>query len=167
SCNKEDTTDGGYPKLYRLYFEMMDKNGRPYENGKVEITSNTGIVENIEELTSGQYPFLAMGKIITEMTQGNEKDLFGHICGAPNCESDYSPLEFASGAENPEAHGSTPIEKDKYWLLRYPNEDVDTLRIHDVYVVEPYSRAFTFFVNGLQIEANNMHPQNYIITIQK
>ncbi|WP_347373531.1 hypothetical protein [Aequorivita sp. Q41] len=167
SCNKESNEpSGGYPKIYNLNFELFRVDGSTYEDGEVEITNNTGIATLIE-LTNGQYPFLGLGKIVTEETQGSGRTLYGSPCGGPNCVSDFGSIEFASGAEGVDVKGSVPFEKDKYWLLRYANEDVDTLRIHDVQTINPYNRTFTFFVNEQQIEATNFIYEEYAITVQK
>ncbi len=166
-CDKErNEPSNGYPEVYNLNFELFRDDGSKYENGEVEITNNTGVA-TLMELTNGQYPFLGLGKVDTEETQGSGKTLYGVPCGGPNCVSDFKAIQFASSAEGVDVNGPVPFEKDKYWLLRYANEDVDTLRIHDVQTINPYNRAFTFFVNEQQVEAANFIYEEYAITIQK
>jgi len=167
SCNKESNEPSdGYPKIYNLNFELFRADGSPYEDGEVEMTNNT-FIANLADLTNGQYSFLGMGKIDTEETQGSGKTLYGWPCGVPNCISDFRSIEFASSREGVDVNGPVPFEKDKYWLLRYESEDVDTLRVHDVQTINPYNRTFIFFVNEQQVEATNFIYEEYAITIQK
>ncbi|MDP2687928.1 MAG: hypothetical protein Q8O62_11940 [Aequorivita sp.] len=167
SCNKESNEPSdGYPEIYNLNFELFRADGSTYEDGEVEITNNTYIAM-LTDLTDGQYSFLGMGKIDTGETQGSGKTLYGGPCGGPNCVSDFKAIQFASSAEGVDVNGPVPFEKDKFWLLRYTNEDVDTLRIHDVQTINPYNRAFTFFINEQQAEATNFIYEEYAIKIQK
>ena len=115
----------------------------------------------------GNYDWYKMGIIFTEVTQESDKVLFGGPCEAPNCVTNFKSMQFASGAEGVDVNGPVPFEKDKYWLLRYANEDIDTLRIHDVQTINPYNRNFTFFVNEEQVETTNFIYEEYAITIQK
>lgn len=165
SCEKNQSETEVDPITYNLNFELLKIDGSAYENDEVEITSNTYLA-TLADLTNGQYSYLGMGKIYTE-TQGNDKIFFGTPCGGPNCHSEYLHLPIASSAEGVDVNGAIPFEKDKYWLLRYANEDVDTLRIRDVQTVNPYNRAFTFFVNEQEVEATNFIFEEYAITIQK
>jgi hypothetical protein len=166
ACDKDNNTSEGFPKIYNLNFELLRADGSIYENGEVEITNNTYLA-TLTDLTDGQYSFLGMGKIDTEETQGSGKSLYGWPCGGPNCVSDFGSIEFASSREGIDVNDPVPFEKDKYWLLRYVNEDVDTLRIHDVQTINPYNRTFTFFVNEQEVEATNFIFEEYAITIQK
>lgn len=166
ACDKDNNPSEGYPVIYNLNFELLRSDGSLYENGEVEITNNTYLA-TLTDLTDGQYSFLGMGKIDTEETQGSGKTLFGWPCGGPNCVSDFGSIEFASSRDGVDVNGPVPFEKDKYWLLRYAGEDVDTLRVHDVQTVNPYNRVFTFFVNEQQVEATNFIYEEYAITIQK
>lgn len=166
SCEKANNPSEGYPKTYKLNFELLRANGSVYEDGEVEITNNTGSVP-LEDITNGQYSYLEMGEIDFPESQGNGKIMFGVPCGGPNCVTNFKSMQFASGAEGVDVNGPVPFEKDKYWLLRYANEDIDTLRIHDVQTINPYNRAFTFFVNEQEVEATNFIYEDYAITIQK
>ncbi|MAP80599.1 MAG: hypothetical protein CL526_05875 [Aequorivita sp.] len=166
ACDKDNNTSEGFPTTYNLNFELLRADGSMYENGEVEITNNTYLA-TLTDLTDGQYSFLGMGIIDTEVTQGTTKTLYGTPCGGPNCVSAFASIEFASGAESKNVDGPIPHEKDKFWLLRYTNEDIDTLRIHDVQTVNPYKRVFTFFVNEQPVEATNFIYDEYAITIQK
>ena len=165
SCEKENEPSNEDPKIYNLSFELLRDDGNPYNNGEVEISSFPLTMTNGS--LDGNYEWYEMGQIYTEETQGSEKILFGGPCGVSNCASDFISIPFASGAEGVNVDGTVPFEKDKYWLLRYANEDVDTLRVHDVQTTNPYSRIFAFFVNEQQVEATNVIYEEYAITIQK
>ncbi|WP_271393398.1 hypothetical protein [Aequorivita sinensis] len=108
-----------------------------------------------------------MGKIENEATQGINSELFGGPCGAQNCPSEFVSLSFASGAEANDIGENETLEKDKYWLLRYGTEDVDTLRINDVLIKNPYSRNFRFFINGEELDGNNFIFDEFAVKIQK
>jgi hypothetical protein len=165
SCEKDRNTTEEYPKIYNLNFELLRADGSVYENGEVEISSLPLTIINGNLM--GNYDWYKMGIIFTEVTQESDKVLFGGPCEAPNCPSAFIPISFASGAEGVDINGPVPFEKDKYWLLRYANEDIDTLRIHDVQTINPYNRNFTFFVNEQEVEATNFIYEDYAITIQK
>ncbi|NGX82782.1 hypothetical protein [Aequorivita sp. KMM 9714] len=108
-----------------------------------------------------------MGKIENEATLNINSILFGGPCGAQNCPSEFVSLPFASGAEANDIGENETLEKDKYWLLRYGTEDVDTLRINDVLIKNPYSRNFRFFINGEEIDGNNFIFDEFAVKIQK
>src|SRR5690606_11833824 len=165
SCEKANNPSEGYPKTYKLNFELLRADGSVYENGEVEISSLPLTIINGNLM--GNYDWYKMGIIFTEVTQESDKVLFGGPCEAPNCVTNFKSMQFASGAEGVDVNGPVPFEKDKYWLLRYANEDIDTLRIHDVQTINPYNRNFTFFVNEEQVETTNFIYEEYAITIQK
>ena len=165
-CEKSDSPSQGYPRLYYLCFELLNIDGSSRENGDVEITGNT-FIATLDQLVNGQYPWNGMGVIENEITQGLDSVLFGGPCGAPGCDSSFKALRFATGRDGIEANEPVPFEKDKYWLLRYANEDVDTLRIHDIQTVNPYKRSFTFFINDQEIDATEFLNGEFAITIKK
>lgn len=166
SCSKDNKQpEEGDPVTYSLNFELLKGDGSLYGDGEVEITSFPLKMENGN--LEGQYEWYGMGKINTEFTNGQEKELFGGPCGGPNCIADYIAIGFASSRDGVDVNGPVPFEKDKYWLLRYANEDVDTLRIHDIQTIEPYNRTFTFFVNEQPLESTYLGYDEYAITIQK
>lgn len=150
SCKKDDNPSSDLPRTYLLDFTLLHTDGSLYENGDVEISGNTSIAE-LTDIVNGQYPWLEMGKRYPD-AQGEASELFGVPCGAPNCESDYTSMEFAYGNEGGELEANEIWEKDKYWLIRYTNNDIDTLRIHDIKTMNPYNRQFSFFLNGIEIE---------------
>lgn len=166
SCEKENSPSEGYPTIYNLYFELLNVDGSARENGDVEITGNSYLA-SLTQLVNGQYPWYEMGKIENESTQGNNSILFGMPCSGPNCDSDFTKLGFASGREGVDVNGLVPFEKDKYWLLRYANDDVDTLRVHDIQTIEPDNRIFTFFINEQEVEATEFFNDEFAITIKK
>jgi hypothetical protein len=165
-CEKSDSPSQGYPTTYYLYFELLNIDGSARENGDVELTGNTSIA-TLTQLIDGQYPFKNMGKIEDDTTQSFNGALFGGPCGASGCGSSFKALLFATGHDGIEANEPVSFEKDKFWLLRYENEDVDTLRVHDIQTVNPYKRTFTFFINEQQLEATEFLNDKYAITIQK
>ncbi len=166
SCEKDQNPGEEDPRIYNLNFELLRNDGSVYENGDIQISGNS-FATNLTEIQNDQYSWLGLGKIETEETRRSDKILFGWPCGTPNCNSDYMSLEFASGAEGRNIGDNESWEQDKYWLLRYTNEDVDTLRIHDSRTNNPYTRTFTFFINEQPLEATNFIYDEYAITIQK
>lgn len=165
SCEKENKPSNGDPKIYNLNFELLRSDGTVYEDDNVQISGEQELFNGqLHPIGDGELFWFDLGKLIIEFQNG-DFILFGISCGE-TCD-DYLPLPFASGAEGVDVNGSVPFEKDKYWLLRYVNEDVDTLRIHDVQTINPYNRNFTFFVNEHEVEATNFIYEEYAITIQK
>jgi|SRR5690554_1151776 len=165
-CTKTSFPSEPYPKIYNLNFELLRHDGSVYENGEVEISGNTGIAK-LEEIINGQYPWIGLGKIETWETQAYGKTLFGEPCGGSNCSSEYKSRTFAWGNEGDDMGKNETWIKDKYWLLRFPNEGVDTLRVHDIRKNDPYTRNFTFFINGQEVDAINFVHDEFAITIQK
>ncbi|CAM3335192.1 hypothetical protein [Aequorivita lipolytica] len=165
SCEKENKSSEGDPKIYDLNFELLRSDGTVYEDDNLKISNEQELFNGqLHPIGNGELFWFDLGKL-TIQSQNGDSILFGISCGE-NC-NDYLPLPFASGAEGVDVNGPVPFEKDKYWLLRYANEDVDTLRVHDVQSINPYNRTFTFYVNEQQVEATNFIYQEYAITIQK
>ncbi len=165
SCQKEE--EAAAPIEYHLNFELLHQNGGSYNNGEVEITGNLG-GRTLESLANGGFPFISLGKIHADYTQSQSKTLFGIPCfGTSSCYSDFIGLPFATGAEGRDTGAHEMWEKDGYWLMRYPNADIDTLRVHDVRTNDPYTRTFTFFFNGQPLEATEIAPAEYAVTIRK
>lgn len=163
SCQKDSNATEEYPITYELNFELLRVDGSVYDNGEIQISSIP--LSMVDGDLVGDFEWYGMGKIPTEEDQNNDKILFGGPCGVPNCVTDFIPIPFASGAEGSEAEEDQIWETDKYWLLRYVNEDVDTLRIHDVRINNPYTRTFSFFINEEPIEASNFIFHEYAITM--
>ncbi len=163
SCKKEDSPEG-IPKIYNLNFELLRGDGTTYEDDELQLTIEQELVNGqLQPVGGGEMVWFNLGKL-EEVPQIEGTILFGISCGA---DCDYLPVPFASSAEGVDVNGPVPFEKDKYWLLRYANEDVDTLRVHDVQSINPYNRAFTFFVNEQMVQASNLIGEEYAITIQK
>ncbi|MBT0607111.1 hypothetical protein [Aequorivita echinoideorum] len=162
-CQKDGSPSNGVPVTYDLNFELLKMDGSVYEDGEVEISNNPF---GMSAIGNNQFIWEDMGKLALESQTGNGV-LFGIKCGGTaSCDSDYLPLEFASGAEGRDIDENETWVKDKYWLLRYPNEDIDTLKIHDVRTKSPDSRTFTFYINEQQFNVIEGLSQ-YYITIQK
>lgn len=165
SCEKENNPSEDYPAIYNLNFELLRNDGSTPEDGEVKISSFPLSMINGDLI--GDYEWYGMGKIPAEENQPNDKILFGGPCGVSNCVTDFIAIPFASGAEGRDIGENESWEKDKYWLLQYANEDVDTLRIHDVRTNNPYSRSFSFFINEQQVDAINFIYDEYAVTLQK
>lgn len=166
SCNKDSNPSESDPRIYNLNLELVNSEGNAYRNGDIEISGNT-FARELDQIIDEQYPWFGLGKIENEATQDINSILFGGPCEVQNCPSEFVSLPFASGAEVNDVGENETLEKDKYWLLRYGNDDVDTLRVNDVMIKNPYSRNFKFFINGEEIEANNFIFDEFAVKIQK
>lgn len=166
-CQKDNKPSGGDPRIYNINFQLLRGDGSSHKNGDVEINGFLLTMENGQLQLGDGFDWYGMGRINTQETQTSGKILYGGPCLAPNCVTDYVSAPFASGAEGDTIEQNEIWEKDKYLLLRYANEDIDTLRVHDIRTENPYNRTFTFFINGQETEATNFIYDEYAITIQK
>lgn len=166
ACDKDNNPSSeGDPITYNLNFELFRSDGTVYEDDIVQISGEQELLNGqLLPIGNGELFWFDLGKLTIDFQNG-DSIFFGISCGE-NC-YDYLPLPFASSRDGVDVNGPVPFEKDKYWLLRYANEDVDTLRIHDIQTINPYNRIFTFFVNEQQVEATNFIYEEYAITIQK
>lgn len=166
-CNADDKPSSeSDPISYSLSFKLLRPDGSSYENEEIELSSNPSNT-NLTDILNGQYPFYGMGKIPSDIQNGNEF-LFGVACDtSPGCISGYMPLDFASSAEGRDIGENEIWEKDKYWVLLYPNDDLDTLRINHKVRKNPYTLTFQFFVNEDLYNVTEEDFDQYYITIQK
>lgn len=154
SCQKEAEAMGdAYPKLYYLYFQVMDKNGESYKGDPIEISHCYIIENNSLELYHIEEELWRKLKIMDSLRNEN-LNLFGVASMDPNDDAAY-PILFETGERaRIVMQGRTEEVMDWYYLFRNSTDHtkIDTLRIRDVVRIEPYSRTFDFFLNEEPLE---------------
>ncbi|RFN59255.1 hypothetical protein [Marixanthomonas ophiurae] len=168
ACNKEEsTTPQNDPDNKELYFQFLIQDGSLFENNEVKI----GLVQSKEdgEITySTENPELSnLGRV---NTFDNEMVLFGPECPNDNCpESEYIALVYGQGWENDEVKEDDSWTNERQYVLQYPNEEFDTLKIIDI-LQSNFERTFELYINGELKEVKDIFDDSdtrTYITIQK
>lgn len=164
SCDKDNDSNAGDPVNYNLIFEMYRSDGTIYGDNELQISGAQELINGqLRPIGNGELFWFDLGRLSGE-SQNNGSNYFG-ICGSV-CE-DFYPLGFASSAEGSDIGDNEIWEKDKYWVLSYPNNDIDTLRINHKVTKNLYTLTFKFFVNEAELNVMEGDFDQYYITIQK
>lgn len=152
SCSKNDCNDGFKnkfsPTWHETYFELLKPNGSSYENEEVKIST-------LREYVDGELvPYSPNNDEWHSLFEINSQDsipdvkLFG--LGCETCTTN-SGLIYASG---PNECGYDYFEnwnKNKYYLIEFPDQQIDTLLIKDI--LKPGGvRKFRYFINSAEID---------------
>ncbi len=148
SCNKNDINDNdSFPIIFYMYFEVIKSNGMFFDDGEIEL-SHEMKMENGQITTSGggSAIWYEMGKS-NIASEAMNTTLFGIGPCQPelaNCFDSYIALDFSltSGSQN---SGTNDYLIDRYFLIRYNETEMDTLRIRDEKIGGIVN--FEFYVN--------------------
>lgn len=140
-CSKDNFSQGaGDPGEYNLFFEFS-KGGDAshFKEGDIEIS---GLVKGVNLQTNESLTYEDAGFYTLPIDSLASDSVNTRIFG---------PFIFSAGWETEEEAGGRGNELffDRYFLLRYQGEDIDTLRVTDSTKVG-YYRHFSFYIDGIK-----------------
>lgn len=169
SCSTQDDCDSYLkfsPATYYIYFEL--KNGEDFFEDEEVFISNKHEMQNGEIVPipfyNGMVEWHPLYQVVIDY-QPFETTVFGYkgMDGLGN--PFYSGVFVGSGPTTECGYNNwSRWDKNNYYLLKFPNGDVDTLHIRDQKKAFGYPE-YSIFLNGISIDYEVQY-QDYI-TIQK
>lgn len=132
-CSEKDTPDTGEPIRYNIYFEILKRDSTSFDEGEVELSEPLEVIDG-EFAFPGEEIRWHKLKIDTQVSNALEKTIF-------------EPVVFSGWSSEWNYSGTPEWEQNTYYLFKFPEGDIDTLRINDNTVVKPRRQDFMFFLN--------------------
>src|SRR5699024_10291349 len=129
-----------------LFFVMENTDGADVEDGDIAI--GWVPVQNgqprFDLFSPEDYSALGRSELFNDYF---DVDLFGWgPCDRPQCPDEYVGIQFMVGWEDGDIKEGESFEDNQYFLLKYPDNRVDTL--HYKYVLNPgFEYDFDYYIN--------------------
>ncbi|MCE7057033.1 hypothetical protein LZF95_20300 [Algoriphagus sp. AGSA1] len=133
-CNQDDTPNSDYPAWIYLYFDFVDTDGKKLPESYVEIV-NAQLDHNGNLIPFGnEFEWLPVG-----LSSMKEDTFFG-------------PMIVGGNVEETIEYKEQSLKRDYYYLYRFSESDIDTLRVHSTSIVTEQNHVMqggiAVFYNG-------------------
>jgi len=138
SCNADETPGGGYPAWIFLYFDFVDSDCIRLPKTSVEICG-ARLDDNGKLVPPGDLNEFAWRQVVGKGSIVEGDTLFG-------------PLVVGGNLGEAIRYRGQPLNVDLYYLFRFFEQDIDTLRVHSTGIVNDQDHVkqgpIDIFYNG-------------------
>lgn len=138
-CSTEDTPNSGYPAFIDLYLDFRDCDGKKLPKSYVEMVNARLDQDGNLDPIGNDNEWYYLKAVMPDENIGFQDTLFG-------------PLTVGGNVEETIKYEGQPLERDYYYLFRFFENDIDTVRVHSTFIVterdDVMQGGIAIFYNG-------------------